>query len=228
MSRTSAPLAALLCAAAIAGLASTAMASTTPDGKAVYEKSCSSCHQATGEGLAGARSRRSQRTSSSPATRPNCSTSCCTARTESPRSTARPTTAPCRAWKGQLTNAGDRGRPHLRPLVVGQLRGQEGHREPGPGGGQVGRRFRLASRLTAMVALKPHPRLGTHAQPPLSSSFAGILAATLAGCGGVQTASSVPMTGNGVSASSLARSSATELTIDGTETSGSTSRGKAP
>jgi cbb3-type cytochrome c oxidase subunit III len=53
MSRTSAPLAALLCAAAIAGLASTAMASTTPDGKAIYEKSCSSCHQATGEGLAG-------------------------------------------------------------------------------------------------------------------------------------------------------------------------------
>jgi plastocyanin len=50
--------------------------------------------------------------------------------------------------------------------------------------------------------------------------LAGILAATLAGCGGGQTASSVPMTGNGVSASSLARSSATELTIDGTETVG--------
>ena len=50
--------------------------------------------------------------------------------------------------------------------------------------------------------------------------LAGILAASLAGCGGGQAASSVPMTGNGVSASSFARSSTTELTIDGTETVG--------
>ena len=30
-----------------------AAAATTPDGKALYEKNCSSCHQASGEGLPG-------------------------------------------------------------------------------------------------------------------------------------------------------------------------------